>query len=226
MPLAVATGAWVGLGILYFVLLVTLGLMSLRKGHWVWFILGIFIPVCWLIGALLPPTRARVIDGFDPAMVLLEGGRFLMGTQRSRRVPRRRRGPPTPGLRLNPFWIDSTAVSNARFEHVRPNGTGYVTEAEKYGWSFVFRRDTTRELHPTPGRLDCTLVASSTWRQLAASRRAEIPYRRSHGPPRRPRLLARCTRLLQVGRQATPYRSRVGVRGSRRARAADLPLGR
>jgi ABC-type multidrug transport system permease subunit len=57
LPLAAATGAWVGLGILYLVLLVTLGLMSLRKGHWVWFILGIFIPVCWLIGALLPRSR-------------------------------------------------------------------------------------------------------------------------------------------------------------------------
>ena len=57
MPLAVATGAWVGLGILYFILLLTLGITSLRKGHWVWFILGIFIPVCWLIGALLPPSR-------------------------------------------------------------------------------------------------------------------------------------------------------------------------
>ncbi len=59
MPLAVATGAWVGLGILYLVLLGTLGVMSLRKGHWVWFILGLFIPVCWLIGALSPPTKAR-----------------------------------------------------------------------------------------------------------------------------------------------------------------------
>jgi hypothetical protein len=59
MPLAVATRAWVGLGILYLILMLTLGIMSLRKGHWVWFILGLFIPVCWLIGALLPPTRAR-----------------------------------------------------------------------------------------------------------------------------------------------------------------------
>ena len=59
MPLALATGAWVGLWILYLVLLVTLGVMTLRKGHWVWFILGIFIPVCWLIGAMLPPARAR-----------------------------------------------------------------------------------------------------------------------------------------------------------------------
>ena len=41
-------------GILYFVLLVTLGIMSLRKGHWVMFILGIFLPLFWIIGALIP----------------------------------------------------------------------------------------------------------------------------------------------------------------------------
>jgi hypothetical protein len=44
-------------GILYFVLLVTLGLMSIRKGHWVMFIIGIFFPLFWLIGALMPPRQ-------------------------------------------------------------------------------------------------------------------------------------------------------------------------
>jgi len=44
-------------GIIYFVLLVTLGVVSLRKGHWVMFIVGLFIPLFWLIGALLPPRR-------------------------------------------------------------------------------------------------------------------------------------------------------------------------
>jgi hypothetical protein len=29
--------------------------MSLRKGHWVMFIFGIFLPLFWLIGALMPP---------------------------------------------------------------------------------------------------------------------------------------------------------------------------
>jgi hypothetical protein len=41
-------------GVLYFVLLVTLGIMTLRKGHWVMFILGIFLPLFWIIGALIP----------------------------------------------------------------------------------------------------------------------------------------------------------------------------
>ena len=45
-------------GLLYLVLLITLGVISIRKGHWVMFIIGIFFPLFWLIGALLPPTHA------------------------------------------------------------------------------------------------------------------------------------------------------------------------
>jgi hypothetical protein len=44
-------------GIVYFILMVTLGVMSLRNGHWVMFIIGIFLPFFWLIGALMPSRR-------------------------------------------------------------------------------------------------------------------------------------------------------------------------
>jgi hypothetical protein len=37
-------------------MLLTLGLMPIRKGHWVMFS-GIFIPVFWLIRAIMPPKR-------------------------------------------------------------------------------------------------------------------------------------------------------------------------
>ena len=47
-------------GILYFILLVTLGIISLRKGHWVMFIIGIFIPLFWIIGALMPAEQPRL----------------------------------------------------------------------------------------------------------------------------------------------------------------------
>jgi hypothetical protein len=50
---------WVGFGILYVVLLITLGIISIRKGHWIMFIIGLFIPIFWIIGALLPPTRPQ-----------------------------------------------------------------------------------------------------------------------------------------------------------------------
>ena len=57
-PLAdVSAGIFVGLGILYFVLLITLGIMSIRKGHWVMFIIGIIFQLFWLIGALMPSRR-------------------------------------------------------------------------------------------------------------------------------------------------------------------------
>ena len=37
---------WItGGGIIYFVLLVTLGILSIRKGHWVMFIVGLFLPI-------------------------------------------------------------------------------------------------------------------------------------------------------------------------------------
>jgi hypothetical protein len=56
-PLAVSSGGYVGFGILYLILLVVLGLTAIKKGHWIMFVVGIFIPIFWLIGALLPPTQ-------------------------------------------------------------------------------------------------------------------------------------------------------------------------
>jgi hypothetical protein len=50
----------IGFGVLYVVLMVTLGIVTLRKGHWVMFIVGFFIPIFWLIGALIPPARPAV----------------------------------------------------------------------------------------------------------------------------------------------------------------------
>ena len=55
VPLATVSGGFIALwSILYFVLLVTLGIISIRRGHWVMFIIGIFLPLFWFIGALLP----------------------------------------------------------------------------------------------------------------------------------------------------------------------------
>lgn len=51
-----ATFLWVLLSIFYVVILLTLGLTTLRKGHMFLFIVGIFVPVFWLIGALIGPT--------------------------------------------------------------------------------------------------------------------------------------------------------------------------
>jgi hypothetical protein len=57
MVLAISTALGSGLGLLYIVLLLVLGLTSIKKGHWIMFLIGIFIPIFWIIGALLPPVQ-------------------------------------------------------------------------------------------------------------------------------------------------------------------------
>jgi hypothetical protein len=57
MILAVSGPLWGLLVVIYFLLLVVLGVTSLRKGHWIMFIIGIFIPLFWIIGAVMPPVE-------------------------------------------------------------------------------------------------------------------------------------------------------------------------
>ncbi len=73
-------------------------------------------------------TRAR--------MVRLQGGRFLMGTDTAEGFPQDGEGP-VREVTLRPFWIDSTTVTNRLFQQF-VEATGYRTEAERFGWSFVF----------------------------------------------------------------------------------------
>jgi hypothetical protein len=47
-----------GLMIIWIVLLITCGVLTWRKGHLALFIIGIFLPVLWIIGAVLPPKTA------------------------------------------------------------------------------------------------------------------------------------------------------------------------
>jgi hypothetical protein len=47
----------IGLGVLYLVLLFTVAVITFRKGHWVLGLIGIFIPILWVLGAILPDKR-------------------------------------------------------------------------------------------------------------------------------------------------------------------------
>ncbi len=51
-----STVLWFLLGVVYLVVLITLGVSTLRKGHVFLFVIGLFIPILWLIGALIGPT--------------------------------------------------------------------------------------------------------------------------------------------------------------------------
>jgi hypothetical protein len=41
---------------IYIVLLITAGVLTIRKGHWVMFLFGLVFPFLWLIGALMRPV--------------------------------------------------------------------------------------------------------------------------------------------------------------------------
>lgn len=69
-------------------------------------------------------------------MVELSGGEFLMGTTDLDGFIEDGEGP-VRKVQLKPFLIDKYTVSNAQFKEF-VTATGYQTDAEKYGWSFVF----------------------------------------------------------------------------------------
>ena len=50
---------YVGLGVIYLVLLFTLAVLCFRKGHWVLGLIGFIFPLLWVIGAILPARRSR-----------------------------------------------------------------------------------------------------------------------------------------------------------------------
>lgn len=69
-------------------------------------------------------------------MIYMAGGEFLMGTDDNEGFPADGEGP-VRTVTLRPFYMDPCAVTNAEFAAF-VEATGYVTEAETFGWSFVF----------------------------------------------------------------------------------------
>ncbi len=92
-------------------------------------------------------------------MVALAGGTFLMGTSATDGSPADGEGP-VHDVTLRPFRIDTVAVTNARFGAFIA-GTGYVTAAESFGWSFVFGGLLPDDFPDTAG-----VVAAPWWRQV------------------------------------------------------------
>lgn len=82
------------------------------------------------------PSFERASTGSTAGMRRLEGGRFLMGTDGAYGFPADGEGPAHEVV-LTPFYIDETTVTNEQF-NAFVNATGYRTEAERFGWSFVF----------------------------------------------------------------------------------------
>ncbi|MFP4549239.1 MAG: formylglycine-generating enzyme family protein [Spirochaetales bacterium] len=87
----------------------------------------------------LPENRGAPRAGVrhhEDVLVPLVGGSFLMGAEDEVGFPDDGEGP-VREVQLAPFAIDRYSVTNRLFSEFISD-TGYVTEAEQFGWSFVF----------------------------------------------------------------------------------------
>lgn len=114
------------------------------------------------------PTLAA--NGATEGMILLAGGPFLVGSEDRFSYPADGEGP-IREVEVSPFWIDAFAVSNADFAEF-VEATGFVTEAERFGWSFVFAGLLPDHFPPTRG-----VAQAPWWRQVERA-----SWRRPDGP--------------------------------------------
>ncbi|MDO9352218.1 MAG: formylglycine-generating enzyme family protein [Solirubrobacteraceae bacterium] len=96
---------------------------------------------------------------FDGRFVDLDGGTFLMGTDSPEAIRGDGEGPARP-VTVEPFSIAATAVTVAEFRAF-VEATGFQTDAERFGWSFVFHLHLPADHPPTQG-----LASAPWWRQV------------------------------------------------------------
>jgi formylglycine-generating enzyme required for sulfatase activity len=106
-------------------------------------------------------------------MVKLDGGLFLMGTDTQEGFQRDGEGP-VREVTLDPFYIDAYPVTNSRFaEFVK--ATGYQTESERLGWSFVFQGHISKERYDE--LVEATVPGASWWCKVS-----NADWKRPEGP--------------------------------------------
>ncbi|MGE0599215.1 MAG: formylglycine-generating enzyme family protein [Dehalococcoidia bacterium] len=103
-------------------------------------------------------------------LIALAGGTFTMGSDADEGEPSDGEAP-TREVTLSPFRIDSFATTNRQFRDFVED-TGYVTEAEAAGWSFVFAGLLPAHFPETRG-----VQAAPWWRAVEGA-----SWRRPEGP--------------------------------------------
>jgi formylglycine-generating enzyme required for sulfatase activity len=91
-------------------------------------------------------------------MALIPAGEFQMGTDGDYGSPLDGEGP-AHAVKLAAFYLDVTCVTNEQF-NAFVNATGYKTESERFGWSFVFFGHLSAKQQATAVRLR---VLGSEW---------------------------------------------------------------
>lgn len=111
--------------------------------------------------------RTRAISGSLEGMVRLDGGPFLMGCEEPYTLPEDGEGPVTR-VTLDSFYVSRYAVTNEQFAEF-VSSASYQTDAERLGWSFVFRNQMEDPScgAPMPGAPWWRRVEGACWRRPA-----------------------------------------------------------
>jgi formylglycine-generating enzyme required for sulfatase activity len=104
------------------------------------------------------------------SLVRLDGGEFTMGNDGGPEYPGDGEGP-ARRVTVDAFSIDRYAVTNTQFAAF-VDATGHVTDAEKFGWSFVFAGLLPDDFVETRG-----VVGAEWWRQVFGAQ-----WRHPEGP--------------------------------------------
>jgi formylglycine-generating enzyme required for sulfatase activity len=117
-----------------------------------------------------PPTTAEVVKSaalrVAPDAIVISGAKALVGT-RTPEIPDDGEDP-VRETRVKPFRIGATTVTNAQFSEFI-DATGYVTEAERFGWSFVFWAQVPDSVGATQGVAEVEWwrrVDGANWRDI------------------------------------------------------------
>ncbi|MBV7392585.1 formylglycine-generating enzyme family protein [Mameliella sediminis] len=102
----------------------------------------------------------------DADAVRIPGGKALVGTT-TPQIPDDGESP-LREARVKPFLMGATSVTNAQFDAF-VSATGFVTEAERFGWSFVFQDQVPEHVGPTRA-----VAAVQWWRQVEGANWREV----------------------------------------------------
>lgn len=157
--------------------------------------------------ALAPPRpegmahrmRAISLEG----MVEVTGGSFWMGADDADGFVEDGEGP-IRSVEVNGFHIDRCAVSNAEFADFA-NDTGYRTEAEEFGWSFVFQSLLTPQAQASV--MEATVPTAPWWLGVEGA-----SWHTPHGPGSDVRALPRHPVVHVSWHDATAYATWAGKR--------------
>lgn len=103
-------------------------------------------------------SDARAGADLNIETVAIPGGKTILGTN-DPGIPDDGENPQRTA-RLKQFRIATTTTTNAQFKQF-VDATGYITEAERYGWSFVFWEQVPEHVGPTQG-----VVGVEWWRRV------------------------------------------------------------